>query len=151
MSLGNPKDFWTGLIYIVFGSGALVIARDYGLGTARKMGPAFFPSILSVLLIIIGLISLARSVIRPGTPIGRFTIKGLLLVTGATLFFGLILRRAGLIVAMPALVIVSGYASRRFRWPAAVALAAALTAFCILIFLKGLGIPIPVIGPWFGG
>jgi hypothetical protein len=26
-----------------------------------------------------------------------------------------------------------------------------LTAFCILIFLKGLGIPLPILGSWFGG
>jgi putative tricarboxylic transport membrane protein len=151
MPLRNPKDFWTGIIYIAFGSGALIIARDYGFGTARKMGPAFFPAILSIILIVIGVISLVRSLIRPGTPIGRFTFKGLLLVTGATLLFGLLVRRAGLIVAMPALVIMSGYANRRFRWGSAVALAIVLTTFCILIFLKGLGIPLPVFGPWFGG
>jgi putative tricarboxylic transport membrane protein len=151
MPLGNPKDFWTGLIYIAFGSGVLIIARDYGLGTARKMGPAFFPSALSIILIVIGLISLVRSLIRPGTPVSRFTFKGLLLVTGATLLFGLVVRGAGLIIAMPLLVIVGGYASRRFRWPAAIALAFLLTGFCILIFLKGLGIPLPVVGPWFGG
>ena len=151
MPLGNPKDFWTGIIYIGFGSGALILARDYGLGTARKMGPAFFPAILSIILIVIGIISLVRSLVRSGTPVGRFTFKGLLLVTGATLLFGLIVRGAGLIVAMPALVITSGYASRRFRWRSAVALAIVLTTFCILIFLKGLGIPLPVLGPWLGG
>jgi hypothetical protein len=151
MPPGNPKDFWTGIIYIGFGAGALILARDYGLGTARKMGPAFFPAILSIILIVIGVISLVRSLIRPGTPVGRFTFKGLLLVTGATLLFGLIVRRAGLIVALPALVIMSGYASRRFRWRSAVVLAIVLTTFCILIFLKGLGIPLPVFGPWFGG
>jgi hypothetical protein len=42
----NPKDFWTGLIYIFFGSSAIVIAREYGMGTAIKMGPAYFPTVL---------------------------------------------------------------------------------------------------------
>ena len=151
MALGNPKDFWTGLIYIAFGSSALFIARDYGLGTARKMGPAYFPGLLSILLIVIGLISLARSLLRPGTPVGRFTYQGLLLVTGATLGFGLMVRGAGLIVALPVLVIVSGYASRQFHWRSSLLLAILLTGFCILIFLKGLGIPLPIVGPWFGG
>jgi hypothetical protein len=27
-------------------------------------------------------------------------------------------------------------------------MAAALTAFCILIFVEGLGLPVPLIGPW---
>ena len=26
----------------------------------------------------------------------------------------------------------------------------ALVAFCALVFVKGLGLPVPLIGPWFG-
>jgi hypothetical protein len=151
MSSRNPKDFWTGIIYIAFGAAAIFIARDYGLGTLRKMGPAFFPVILSIILIVIGIISLVRSFIRPGTPVGRFTFKGLLMVLGATLLFGLIVRGAGMIIAMPALVIVSAYASDKFSWRTSITMAIVLTAFCILIFLKGLGIPLPILGSWFGG
>jgi hypothetical protein len=150
MTSRNPKDFWTGIIYIAFGAAAIFIARDYGLGTPRKMGPAFFPGILSIILIVIGIISLTRSFIRPGTPVGRFTFKGLLMVTGATVLFGLIVRGAGLIIAMPALVIVSAYASHKFSWRTSIIMAIALTASCILIFLKGLGIPLPILGSWFG-
>jgi len=151
MTSRNPKDFWTGIIYIAFGAAAIIIARDYGLGTPRKMGPAFFPGILSILLIVIGIISLIRSFIRPGTPIGRVTFKGLLLVTGATVLFGLIVRGAGLVIAMPALVIVSAYASEKFSWRTSIAMAIVLTVCCILVFLKGLGIPLPILGSWFGG
>jgi hypothetical protein len=150
MTSRNPKDLWTGIIYIAFGAAAIFIARDYGLGTPRKMGPAFFPGILSIILIVIGIISLTRSFIRPGTPVGRFTFKGLLMVTGATVLFGLIVRGAGLIIAMPVLVIVSAYASHKFSWRTSIIMAIVLTASCILIFLKGLGIPLPILGSWFG-
>lgn len=149
--IGNAKDFWTGIIYITFGSVFLIIARDYDMGTGSKMGPAYFPSILSALLIAIGIISLVRSFIRPGSPIGDFTFKGLLMVITATVVFGLIVRGAGLIIALPALVIISSYASIRFRWRTSLALAVGLTVFCILIFLKGLGVPLPIVGSWFGG
>jgi len=149
MNLRNPKDFWTGIIYIFFGAGALIIARDYPMGTALKMGPAYFPGILSVLLVLIGIISLVRSAIKPGTPIGNYAFKGMFLVITATLLFGFIVRGGGLIIALPVLVIVSAYASIRFRWPTAIAMAAGLTFFCILIFLKGLGIPLPMLGTWF--
>lgn len=150
MSLRNPKDFWTGIIYIAFGAAAILIARDYGMGSPRKMGPAFFPVILSILLIVIGAISLTRSFLRPGTPFGSVAVKGLVLVTGATVLFGLILRGAGLLIAMPALVITSAYGSSKFNWRTSIVSAVVLTAFCIVIFLKGLGIPIPVLGTWFG-
>ena len=147
----NPKDFWTGIIYIVVGAAAIFVARDYGLGTPRKMGAAFLPGVLSVILIVIGIISLVRSFIRPGTPIGRIAIKGLLLVAGATVLFGFIVRGAGLLIAMPVLVIISAYASDKFNWRTSIVMAVVLTAFCILIFLKGLGIPLPILGSWFGG
>jgi hypothetical protein len=147
----SAKDFWTGVIYIFFGSSAFLIARDYGMGTALKMGPGYFPTVLGALLTLIGIISLIRSFLEPGDPIGRFTFKGLLLVVGSTLVFGFIVREAGLAIALPILVIMSASASVHFRWGPSLALAAGLTVFCVLVFLKGLGVPLPILGSWFGG
>ena len=146
----NPKDFWTGIIYISFGLASVIIARDYGMGTALKMGPAYFPAILGGLLVGIGVIAVVRSFIVPGAPVGAFAFKGLALVILSVLLFGLIVRGAGLAVALPLLVVISALASARFRWRPTLIMAAGLTIFCVLVFLKGLGIPLPVIGPWFG-
>jgi hypothetical protein len=147
----SVKDFWTGLIYIFFGSSALILARDYGLGTATKMGPSYFPTILGGLLIIIGFISLIRSFLKTGTPLGEFTFKGLALVAVSTVLFGLLVRGAGLVVALPVLVLVSASAHREFRWGPSLLMTAGLTVLCIAVFLKGLGIPLPILGSWFGG
>jgi hypothetical protein len=147
----NPKDFWTGVIYVAFGLVAFVIGRDYGMGTALRMGPGYFPTVLSVLLALIGIISLVRSFIEPGSAIGGLTFKGILLVIGSTLLFGFIVREAGLAIALPVFVIISAYASVHFRWGASLALAAGLTVFCVLVFLKGLGVPLPILGSWLGG
>jgi hypothetical protein len=146
----NPKDFWTGLIYLFVGSGALIISRDYDMGTAVKMGPAYFPTILSVLLMGIGVISVLRSFLKSGTPIGVVAWKGLLLIVASTLLFGVIVRGAGLLIALPLLVIVSALASTRFSWKTSLLEAAGITVFCIFIFLKGLGVPLPILGSWFG-
>ena len=147
----NPKDFWIGLLYILFGSSAILIARDYGMGTGGRMGPAYFPNILGGLLIVIGAISVIRSFIAHGAPIGTLAFKGLLLVSVSVLIFGILVRGAGLAVSLPLLVIISAYASTRFRWGPTLLIAAGLTIFCSLVFIKGLGIPLPIIGPWFGG
>jgi hypothetical protein len=147
----NPKDFWTGLIYVAFGAAFIWIGQDYGMGTAFRMGPAYFPTVLGGILILIGFISLARSFMQPGTPISAFTIKGLVTVVGSTLVFGFIVRGAGLAVALPILVIMSGYASVDFRWGRMIALAVGVTVFCVFVFIKGLGVPLPVVGPWLGG
>ena len=147
----GTKDFWSGLFYIVFGASAVLLGRDYGMGTALKMGPAYFPTLLGGLLVLVGAISILRSFIVRGTPIGGFTLKGVLLVVGSVILFGVILRGAGLAIALPTLVLVSAVASSRFRWGPTLAMAAGLTVFCVLVFIKGLGVPLPVLGPWFGG
>jgi len=147
----NPKDFWTGLLYIFFGASAIIIAREYNMGTALRMGPAFFPTILGAVLAVIGAIAVIRSFIARGTPIGGFSFKGLVLVTLSVVVFGFLVRGAGLVVALPLLVIISAYASTRFRWRTTLIMAAGLTIFCALVFVKGLGIPLPIIGPWLGG
>lgn len=146
----NAKDFWTGLIYLFVGSGALIISRDYDMGTAVKMGPAYFPTILSVVLMVIGIISVLRSFFKSGSPIGVVAWKGLVLIAASTLLFGVIVRGAGVIIALPLLVIVSALASTRFSWKTSLIEAVGITAFCIVVFLKGLGVPLPILGSWFG-
>jgi hypothetical protein len=147
----NPKDFLTGLIFITFGIGFLLIAHGYPLGSARRMGPAYFPTILSVVLILIGLATTVRALILHGTAVNAFALRGLVLVAAGTIIFGLLVRDAGLIAAVLALVLVSAYASVHFTWRAAALLGAGLAIFCTAIFIYGLGLTIPVFGPWLGG
>jgi hypothetical protein len=147
----NVNDFCTGLIYIAFGLSTVIIGLDYGMGRAVKMGPAYFPTVLGGLLILVGIISVVRSFLQPGTPIGGFTLKGLALVIISVLVFGLIVKGAGLAIALPVLVILSAFASNQFRWGPSLALAAGLTLFCVFVFIKGLGVPLPILGVWFDG
>ena len=62
----SPKDFYAAMIYLVIGVSTIVIGRDYQMGTAFKMGPAYFPTVLAALLCFIGLISLIRSGVSSG-------------------------------------------------------------------------------------
>jgi len=150
MAIRNPKDFWTGIIYLAFGGLAFWIARDYGMGTASRMGPGYFPTVLSSLLMLFGVIAIVRSFIVPGEPIGTFAWKAAVLVLLATLLFGFLIIRGGLIAALLALVLVSASASDKFKfdWKATLGLVL-LVAFCSLVFVKGLGVPMPLLGTWF--
>jgi hypothetical protein len=147
----SVKDFWSGLIYIFFGLSAVVIAQEYGMGTALRMGAAYFPTLLGWLLTLIGAISVIRSFVIRGAPVGAVAVKALAMIVGATVVFGLIVRGAGLAIALPIFVVLSASASSRFRWKPTLLMAAGLTLFCVLVFVKGLGVPLPVVGPWFGG
>ncbi|HJV74748.1 MAG TPA: tripartite tricarboxylate transporter TctB family protein [Noviherbaspirillum sp.] len=146
----NPKEFWSGAIFIFFGVAAVVIGQDYTMGTAGRMGPAYFPTVLGALLAVIGAIAVVRSLISTGTPLEKFAVKELILILSAVLLFGFVVRGAGLVVAVPLIVLVSAFASIKFRLLPSVLLAAGLTVFAILVFIKGLGLPMPVLGSWFG-
>ena len=145
----SPKDFWTGLIYLAVGAGVIVIGRNYSVGTASRMGPGYFPLALAGLLILFGLVAVVRSFLVQGEPIRAFAWKPLVLVLVGTALFGALIGTLGLIIALLALVLTSAAASEKFRfdWRAALGLVA-LIAFCSLVFVKGLGVPMPLFGPW---
>lgn len=67
MKIKNPKDFWAGLMFIVTGLFfSLWAMAFYQMGTAVRMGPAYFPTVLGFLLTVLGIIILAQSVTARG-------------------------------------------------------------------------------------
>ncbi len=61
MKIKNAKDFWAGVLFIGFGLAFVLIARNYQMGSAVRMGPAYFPTILGGLLAVLGLVIFLRS------------------------------------------------------------------------------------------
>ncbi len=147
----QKKDFWAGVLYIAFGAAAFWIGRDYPMGTAGRMGAGYFPTVLSVILMLIGLLSAARAFAREGEAIGTIAWKPLALVVGSTALFGFLLPRAGLVIALIVLILASAVASQHFRFdPKAAGGLVLLVTFCALVFVKALGVPMPLVGSWFG-
>ena len=152
MRIRNPRDFWAGAIYLALAIVAIGIGRSYQLGTSERMGPGYFPTVLGSILALFGVVSIGRSFIRPGEAIAALAWRPLVLVLGATVLFGLLLDRLGLLIALPCLIVVSALASRYSRLDATSIVAMiGLVAFCALVFVKGLGVPMPLIGTWLGG
>ncbi|MTH79738.1 tripartite tricarboxylate transporter TctB family protein [Paracoccus aestuariivivens] len=147
----QSKDFWAGSVYVAIGLAALVIAQDYKMGTAARMGAGYFPTVLSGILILIGLASILRSFTSKGEAVGRIQLRPLILVVGSTLIFAASVRFLGTLIAVPLMCLLAASASRLFRisLPALGALAL-LTAFCVLVFQMGLGVPLPILGSLFG-
>lgn len=62
MQVKNGKDFWAGLMFIAFGLGFMLVAmNNYNMGTAVRMGPAYFPTLLGGLQAILGLAIFIRA------------------------------------------------------------------------------------------
>lgn len=47
----SPKDFVAGAIFTAAGLAAVLLGRRYSMGTATRMGPAYFPTTLGLVLV----------------------------------------------------------------------------------------------------
>jgi hypothetical protein len=135
-------------MFLGIGVGFAIGARMYSMGDSARPGPGYFPFGLGVLLAAIGAFILFEALTietDDGEPVGRFAWKPLIVITLSVILYGLLLPKLGLVVAVPVLVLVSSFASNEFSWLATVINAAVLTLFSWLVFIKGLGLTIPVL------
>jgi len=147
----GSKHLWSAIFFLALGCAAVALGRNHPMGTAMRMGPAYFPTMLGLFLALIGLAVVVRALVRPGPAVGPFAFWKPALVLAATVLFGLLLRPLGLAGALILLVVVSASASERFRWTVALALAVGLAAGSSILFVRLLGLPIPILGTWLGG
>ncbi|MET0741810.1 MAG: tripartite tricarboxylate transporter TctB family protein [Microvirga sp.] len=125
--------------------------RTLPIGEASSMGPGYFPIGLGLLLIVLGLV-IGFGESTPDTrDVPPLPWRGVTLVTGSVLFFGLTVRSLGFAPSLLVSTFVAGLATGRLKTAPALALGVVLTAFAIAVFVIGLGMPYPVIGPWLGG
>ena len=62
MKITNGKDFWAGVMFLGFGLGFMIVAiNNYAMGSAVRMGPAYFPTMLGALCAILGAAVLLRA------------------------------------------------------------------------------------------
>jgi hypothetical protein len=144
------KDLLAGLIFMGFGLAFGYASLNYSIGTALRMGPGYFPLLLSGLMVLLGIVITVQSffVGADETPLGRVPWLGLVLIIGALVFFGLTVRGLGLAPALFVTTFLSAYASERTGILEALALAAGLVAVSMVIFVWALGLPLRMVGPW---
>ena len=147
MRITAPKDFWAGVMFVAFGVGFAWTAQNYPMGTAVRMGPAYFPTILGVLLAILGLMLVFRGFALKGDAVPSFHFRPLIVLIVALVLFGVMLRPIGLISAILTLVVVSMLAGGRVQIKVVLPLAIFLAVFSVLVFHYGLGLPFKL-WPW---
>ena len=151
LKIRSEKELCAGLLYLGIAGAFLWFGRDYRLGSGAKMGPGFFPFYLSLGLAALGVAAVFRGFRIDGERAGSIAWKPLMLVLSGCLAFGLLLNPAGLVPALAALCLLSAGASAYFRVSGKAALGLlVLIGFCTVIFVKGLGVPMPILGFWFG-
>ncbi len=147
LKIRSIKDFNAGLMFIGIGSVFAFGASQYPMGTAVRMGPAYFPTFLGWGTIALGLFVLIQSFVSEDKPPTPTAWRALILVLGAVCAFGALINTGGLIAATLAVVIISALGGHEFTWKAAITSAIILSIAMWAIFLKGLGLPFQLF-PW---
>ncbi len=147
IQIRHPRDFFSGLIFIGVGIIALIIGREYSLGTATRMGPGYFPALLGGLLTLLGAIIAARSLLLTGARVDTIHWRPLILILASMLIFAALLEPAGLVIATVALVVVGCLASPESRLRDMLSLIVFLLVVALGLFVYSLGLPIKV-WPW---
>ena len=145
LELLKSKDFWAGLMLIAIGAAAMIISRDYRFGSALRMGPGFFPTILGGILIVFGVWIMAAGLHGSEKIQERVSLRALILLPLSLVLFGELMQYAGFIPALVALVFVSAASGREFKVVEVLLLTVVLTAASVALFIWGLGLPYPLI------
>jgi len=145
MKIKSPKDFWAGLMFIGVGAFFVVwAATHYQLGTAVRMGPAYFPILLGGLLAFLGVLVLMEGFAMAGPPVPKFSFRPLILISVGCIVYGYMMKPLGLVGATAALVIISALGGHEFKWKEVIILCVVLALFSVLVFVKGLSLPFPL-------
>ena len=93
-----PKDFWAAVMFIGVGAFFMLWAlTHYQMGSAVRMGPAYFPTVLGGLMIFLGVLVLLESVAMQGPPLTLpFGILDLIIAVLVYVALGWIFKRAGI-------------------------------------------------------
>jgi hypothetical protein len=145
MVIRNQKDFWAGVLFLGTGILFMVLSQDYTLGTAAKMGPGYFPTMLGGLMASLGALIMIPS-LRRNTPqerIQKVDFKSLLLILAAVMVYALTLPSLGFIVALVLLVLISSLASHDFSIKATAISSVVLLIGSWAVFVKGLELQFP--------
>ena len=146
MFIRNQRAFVSGALFFAVAAFFFIVALNYASGTAARMGPGYFPKMMSLVLGAIGLFVMVGALMPKAQIEGlqSWDVKGLLWITGSVALFAFLLYPVGFVLSLLALIIVSSRASPEFTWKGALINSAVLIALCVAVFVYGLGLQFPV-------
>ena len=141
----SNKDFWAGAMFFAIGAGSIFSARDYPFGNLLRIGPGFYPIILSGILIAFGLYVMLRGLYKNEKIRGNWSIRALIVLPFSMVLFGILMEFAGFIPSLIALCFVSAASGKEFKFTEVLLLTIFLGALSVSLFIWGLGLPYPLI------
>jgi hypothetical protein len=133
-----------GLFFIALGAAALWLSRNYPIGELNRMGPGYFPRMLSLGMIGLGVLIVLRGLpeLAGARGLRAGLDRSLLLVPAAMVVFGLSVEPLGLVAALALTLGIAGTAHRQARIKEIAISIVVLIALSLLIFVGALKLPL---------
>lgn len=145
------KDGLGGVFFIAAGLFVSVYSYAYlNIGVAVRMGPGYFPFLLGLLLVALGVAIAVGSLFRRLGPIGTIPWRAIGPIAAAPAVFAFTVEGLGLLAATAITCLVASYASPGVTLRQRLLMTLVLTGICMLVFVAGLRISVPLFGTWFG-
>ena len=138
-------DILSGLMFMGVGGAGMYMALDYPFGSALRMGPGYFPTVLGGIMFAMGVYTLLMGIKRQDKVKRTWSVRALIILPISTLVFGFMMEHAGFVPAVIVLSLVAATASPEFHWIEQAVLAVGLVVGCVGLFIWGIGLPYPLI------
>jgi len=147
LGVRRPVDLLAGMVLLALAALIWQLNARFPVGSLRAMGPGYVPRMLAVALAAIGLGLVIYARLGAACAMPAWRPRAAIVLALAMLAFGLLIERAGLIVATCVSVPLAALAGRDSR-PVELfifTLCAAIVA--VVVFVWGLGQLIPIMPP----
>ena len=143
----SPQDIGSGAVFLVIGLAGLYFGSDLTFGSAARMGPGYFPVLLSGLIIVVGLVVGFKGLTIEGPPIEPVQVRPICFIIAAILVFGWLIESIGLALTAILLTIFAAYARPEVKLGETIMLGVGLGLFTVVVFVYVLGQALPA---WWG-
>ncbi|MEO3388436.1 tripartite tricarboxylate transporter TctB family protein [Mesorhizobium sp. CAU 1741] len=151
LKIKKAADFWAGALFLSIGIAAVYLSQGYTIGTARQMGPGYFPAAIGCILSLLGAVQVLASLRGSVRLMSGVSLRPVFFVLLAAASFGFLLRPAGLVAAVISVVVIASLGSAQSRPAHTLAVAVVLAAGSAIVFVHYLGQPLPLVGSWLSG
>jgi hypothetical protein len=147
LRIRSPQDLGAAVVFVAIGLAGAYFGRDLAFGSAGRMGPGYFPIILSWAIVGVGIVVGVKSLTIDGPRVEPIQFRPLLVIIAAILAFGFLISTVGLAISAVLLTVLAAYARRDASLGEALLLGIGLAAFTVIVFVYGLSQPLPA---WWG-
>jgi hypothetical protein len=131
----SPQDLGAGFVFVVIGLAGIYLGKDLPLGSAGRMGPAYFPVLLSYLIVAIGIIVAGMGLTVDGPPIEAVRLRPVVFIVASILSFGALIGEIGLALSAVVLTLIAAYARPDAKLKETLLLGAGLAIFAVAAYV----------------